>query len=514
MVRTNLSWIPHLAASLVAAVMFIAIYDPFHAGAISFLALAPIALVFTNPDMPCSLPRAGACGFLFGLTAAMAIVGPWMYGAAVDYFQQTGLWSLGFTLLLNSAYVASFYAAAFVALRLVALAPPTLRVLGAASIWILFETLRAAPPIGNTWAPLGLGVAQLPVLREAASYGGLPFLGWLAAVSGAAIGVSLQPSIGLRDAMTCGQLGIAAPVLAVLLGTVASYGDEQRAPLQPLRVAVVQAQIAGDDVWDPAQRLNHWNAYLHETVSLQDANVDLILWPENAVPFLLNADADAQTRLLELATTLDASILLGAPRSQSNADGTASIYNSAYFFAPQSAQPLTYDKQRLLPFVETMPVRANEWADGAPYTAGVFPTTFNVNGWKIQPLLCFEAAYPEYARTAVLNGAHLLANLSNDAWFAAGAGPEQHYALSMARAVELRRPMVRAANGGISGAVTADGEAIGFPIERRQATVVYEIPSPPRTMTLAARRPNVILWVCGLWTLLAYLAAARSRTWR
>src|SRR5262249_17864982 len=100
--------LPQAAAVAFAVVMFALIYDPFHAGAVAFIALTPLTLVFTNPSLSCSLGRAALCGFGFGLTASMAIVGPWMYSATADYFGHGSLWSFGFTLFVNALYVAAF----------------------------------------------------------------------------------------------------------------------------------------------------------------------------------------------------------------------------------------------------------------------------------------------------------------------------------------------------------------------------------------------------------------------
>lgn len=499
--------IVHFAATAIAVVLFSLVYDPFHAGAVGFLALTPIVLVFTSPSVPCSPLRALFFGFSFGLCAAMAIVGPWMYSAAVDYFEQGMAWSLGFTLAINAVYVALFQAGAFLVLRLLSGAPPLARVFGAASVWTVFEMLRAADPAGNRWALLGQGASGLPLLREAATFGGETFVGWMMALCGAAIGVGLQRDLNSRNAARCMAIGVAVPLVLALLGGVQRLTDQDIAPLQPLRVAVVQAEIASRDVWDPAQRVTHWNAYVEATAALPAKSVDLVVWPESSVPFLLDSDAASKAGLHELANTLGAAILLGAPRSVAAGEGRAAMFNSAYFFAPGTDEVRTYDKRRLLPFVER--AAGGNDGEGADYQAGTSVALFDVKGWRLSPLLCFEALYPEYAREAVRDGAHLLVNLSNDAWFSGGAGPEQHAAMSRMRAVELRRPMVRAANGGVSGAVGPDGEDISFPIRRVKAVGIYEIPSPPRRLTLAATHPGAVPVAVAVVAVLALLLSLR-----
>lgn len=498
-----------LLATFVAIILFAVIYDPIRASPLAFFALTPITLVFANPRIPCSYIRAGLFGYIFGLTASLTIVGPWMLSAAVEYFGQTEMWSYGFVLAVNSAYVAVFYVPTFVFVRILSHAPPLSRVFGIASIWILFEALRACDPAGNVWAQLGQPLALLPVLREAAAYGGIPLLGWLAAVTGAAIGVSLHPDISMRDALRAAQVAAASPIVMATLGSIPGYLDTY-APLQPLRVAVVQAEIPGPDVWDPKKRIANWEYYLAQTEAIRPGSADLVVWPENSVPFLLNADAAATEKLAQTAQRLGIAILLGGPRSADGKNGTASLLNSAYFFPADGGKALHYDKQRLLPYVESAPPPFDPATGDVSYVAGDSIRMFNVRGWQIAPLLCFEALYPQYSREAVLSGAHLLINLSNDAWFSGGSGPEQHYAMSIGRSVELRRSMVRASNGGISGAIAPDGSDISYPNIRAKATRVFEIPPPPRNVTWAAEHPNTGVWLSAFFAILALGTAASS----
>jgi len=73
-------------------------------------------------------------------------------------------------------------------------------------------------------------------------------------------------------------------------------------------------------------------------------------------------------------------------------------------------------------------------------------------------LICFEAIFPALAREQVKKGAQVLVNLTNDAWFGPTSAPYQHLAMAVFRAVENRRPFIRAANTGFSAFITATGE--------------------------------------------------------
>ena len=72
-------------------------------------------------------------------------------------------------------------------------------------------------------------------------------------------------------------------------------------------------------------------------------------------------------------------------------------------------------------------------------------------------LICFEDVFPELARRFVRHGARLLVVMTNDAWFGPTAAAYQHTQASTFRAIELRVPIVRAANTGWSGCIDSDG---------------------------------------------------------
>ena len=73
-------------------------------------------------------------------------------------------------------------------------------------------------------------------------------------------------------------------------------------------------------------------------------------------------------------------------------------------------------------------------------------------------LICYEGVFPDLARRFVHNGARLLINVTNDAWFGETSAPYQHLAMAAMRAVENRVPLVRSANTGISAIVNIDGQ--------------------------------------------------------
>jgi apolipoprotein N-acyltransferase len=72
-------------------------------------------------------------------------------------------------------------------------------------------------------------------------------------------------------------------------------------------------------------------------------------------------------------------------------------------------------------------------------------------------MICFESTFPYLGRDQVRSGADLLVVPTNDAWFGRSRAPVQHLLQAAMRAVETRRPLVRAGNTGISAVIRPSG---------------------------------------------------------
>jgi apolipoprotein N-acyltransferase len=78
---------------------------------------------------------------------------------------------------------------------------------------------------------------------------------------------------------------------------------------------------------------------------------------------------------------------------------------------------------------------------------------------SLGPLICYEDTFPGLARDSVRSGADVLVVLTNNGWFGEGGAAYQHAAHSVLRAIETRRPVLRAGNGGWSGWIDEFGAA-------------------------------------------------------
>ncbi len=148
------------------------------------------------------------------------------------------------------------------------------------------------------------------------------------------------------------------------------------------------------------------------------------------------------------------------------------LWNSFVVFPPDDA-PQIFRKHHLvifgeyIPLVEKLPFLASiyEWQAGVPYR-GAFsagesldPLPLTLGGYEIGviPTVCFEDSVPRLVRKFVRGGPQIIVNVTNDGWFKESVGAEQHFANARFRAIELRRPLLRCANTGVSAAVNPLG---------------------------------------------------------
>ena len=157
----------------------------------------------------------------------------------------------------------------------------------------------------------------------------------------------------------------------------------------------------------------------------------------------------------EFATATKVDLLLGIIDQEEDA-----AYNAALLVTEGGAREQRYRKVHLVPFGEYVPGRhtipgiARIVGDQVPEDFGfgkehaVF--TMTDKEVRLAPLICFEDTIGELTRQFVLDGANLLANVTNDGWFLQSSGSQQHLANAVFRCVETRLPMVRSANTGVT----------------------------------------------------------------
>ena len=420
-----------------SGVLLTLLYPPFALSALGWIALTPLILALDGA------PPATACalGWLAGTIGSLGVTGFWMFRAARDYFNLSPLGAAAFTVGVNQVFVAVYFG--LFGLAVAVLPARRWRFLLVPALFVATEYARAHVLTGNPWALLGQSQHCLPLIQvcDLAGVYGLSFLLALVATAAAELRRARVPA--------------ATAAVAVVL--VLIYGEWRIAAVTAggsLQVTMVQANLPNDERGSPERFSEHLERYLGLTRREISPPPALIIWPENAVGFFPQENALLLDRVIEFLRAEHAALLFGAPRAGGRA-GVAAIYNSAYLFTADGLRGV-YDKQVLLPFVERFPLRPED----SPYLPGSAATLLSVANARFGALICYEAIYPELARALVGRGAQFLVNISNDSWFEAGAGPEQHYEIARFRAVENHVSLVRVTNSGVSGVIDAVGRDV------------------------------------------------------
>ncbi|MDD5567728.1 MAG: apolipoprotein N-acyltransferase [Candidatus Omnitrophica bacterium] len=329
--------------------------------------------------------------------------------------------------------------------------------------WVLLEYIRSHLLTGFPWSLLGYSqYLNLPVIQIADITGvwGVSFLIMFTNVAGVEIIHSLKARLIRR---------LKAVIILVILvfSSVLAYGhfrlgvSDGVKKTGQIRIALIQGNIPQELKWEQDSREFIMERYFNLTSLALKDTPDLIVWPEAALPVVLEEEPIYYERLLSYSNTISRPLLFGAVTYRDNL-----YYNSALLLSKEGKLSDRYDKLHLVPFGEYIPLRK-----ALPFLETVAPigdiargkeyTIFKVRN-KFGVLVCFEDVFPELSRRFVKEGADFLVNITNDAWFGKTTEASQHLAASVFRAIENRVNLVRCANTGISGFISPQGKILSL----------------------------------------------------
>jgi apolipoprotein N-acyltransferase len=441
--------------------------------------------------------KAFRLGFVAGMTAYGGLL-YWLNIVMVTYGKLH--WSVSVCLYLTlAAYIAAYVGviAYFVRRGEEAGITPLLTF---PVMWVGLEYFRAFFLTGFPWASLGYSQYRILPLIQVADITGVYGVSFLIAFANVVL-YRLVKGLVTRDARSYPLKSGA--ILALLLVLVFGYGSRQLRHEEsgaPLKVALVQGNISQDVKWDPAFQQATVEIYERLSRLAGKDKCDLVVWPESAAPFFFQSDAKFAARIQTLARELDSCLLFGSPAYEKRGD-RISYLNSAFLLSPTGEVLGRSDKMHLVPFGEYVPLArflpfVTKLVEGiGDFSPATSLTPLNTGKGKVGVLVCFEGIFPELARTYVREGARLLVNISNDAWYKRSSAPYQHLAMTVFRAVENRVPLVRATNTGISAIIDSRGEL-------HDATPIFQEAVVTGTVrlgegnTLYDRLGDMFAWLC------------------
>jgi len=386
---------------------------------------------------------------------------------------------------------------------------PAVALLVAPCLWMSAEWTRGWLMGGFPWGSIGYSqYRQLPVI-QIAELGGV----WAVSFVVVAVNVALAGAVLLPR----GRAAIGLVLGVALTGATLGFGAwrlGEEPPPGEVTVAVMQPSIEQPLKWNPEHTTSTLAIYGELTRAAARQRPDLIVWPETASPTILRQDPTLLRALTELAGAWQVPLLVG---SIDTGEGSDRELRNTVFLLTELGIVNRYDKIHLVPFGEYVPLSGvigfvRGWAEFiSELTPGARAVVFAGPPAPFGVVICYEGIFPALVRRFVKDGARLMVNMTNDAWFGRTSGPLQHLAMYPFRAVEHRTAVVRAANTGVSAFIAPSGRIMERLELFERGNLIARVPLR-RGETVYTRWGDWLPYLSVMVSAVALVAAALGRT--
>jgi apolipoprotein N-acyltransferase len=388
--------------------------------------------------------------------------------------------------------------------------------LSGAAVWVALEMVRARIFGGFPWELLGSSQFKMIPLVQVASVTGIYGVSFLLVWTSLSLYSAARMIAAKPRSRFAWQPEVFPPMLVVTILFAAGEfrANELSGAAATLRVALVQPSIPQTLIWDETANAVRFQQLLQLSEAALTNKVDLLVWPESAVPEL---DQTTYAAITHLAYEHHIWIIFNSddavPRPNATNEYDNDVFNAAFLVGPDGLLRFNqiYHKQKLVMFGEYVPLAKwlpfMQWLTpiAGGYAAGTHAVQFGLTNFNVaaSPLICFEDMFPQTARKAAADGAAFLINLTNDGWFGQSAEQWQHEVSAIARAVENGIPLVRCCNNGITCWIDATGRQqeifhdAGGTVYGR-GIMIFDLPLPlhGHALTFYTRHGDWFGWGC------------------
>lgn len=444
----------NLGLCLLSSVLLILAFPKTDFWLLSWVGLIPLFSALEGQNFRVSFGLAYLCGFIFFSATLYWFVYVTVVGAIL-------LW----------AYLAVYFGIFGLGYSFFARQKTLKKIFTLSSLWVILEFTRAHFLTGFDWSSLGYSqyknLTMIQIADVAGAYGVSFLILW--------VNIFLKEILVALRRRSIVLLRNEIILTAVVIAAVFLYGVFQLSSRPNVNtsaaasIAVIQPNIPQGIKWQDTVFELILDKHIDLTRKAALDHPQLIIWPETAFTDLLKSLGRENLfeynagfeRIKNLAVDLGIPILLGAVVQEQD-----KYYNSALLVPPQGQIDQRYDKVHLVPFGEYIPWRSffpflAHFIPIADFTPGQEWTVFRQGqGVPFSILICFEDTIASLARRFVRQGASILINITNDAWFEDTKAPFMHLQSCVFRTIENRRPMVRSANTGVSCFIDEHGEIL------------------------------------------------------
>ena len=363
--------------------------------------------------------------------------------------------------------------------------------------WITYEYAYMITDASFPWLTLGSGLSHFLPFIQVAEFIGAVGISLLVLYINYFVFKAAFQSGGKRK-MIFWTIALSLITLPIIYGYYRINTFEMSN--KKVKVGIVQPNF---DPWDKWSEESSPSAvldlYFEMSKKAIDKNAALIVWPETAVPVYLMGGTylNLTERIYSFLKEQNVYLLTGMPdlrffNSKENAPFDVkyskeggyyyATYNAILLFSPNSQSLQRYGKMKLVPFGERVP-----FVDELPFLGNWIKWGVGISGWnvgqdtliffipkikieepdgikedslRINGLVCYESIYPFFNASFVNKGVDFISVVTNDSWYGNSSGPYQHKEFAVLRAIENRKSVIRAANGGISCIIDPLGRTV------------------------------------------------------
>jgi apolipoprotein N-acyltransferase len=491
------------AAAIASSVLLILSFPNAGYWPLAWLALVPLLVVI-------GLRPAPRRSFLMGwLTGAVFFYGScsWLTFSMIHY-GGIPVWA-AYLLLAPAAILVGLFPGVFALMLARAIRAWGIRALFLAPFsWSTLEWGRLAVT-GQLWNAIGYSQAYQPTLIQPARWGGVYAIGFMIVFISAAVAFLILK----RDAKSVFITGLVLLSVALVVFASGDSASLSGSHVTEVVVVAVQPNVPMDIVKSNGEM----KALIDRHLSMSEAALQqlpndgtprLVIWPESPMNFAYGNDSQLRELLVRFATANRTAVLFNSQEAAPH----EGIFNSAVMVNNQGSLIAQYDKIRLMPFGEYVPLP--RWVPGASmvealvgeFTPGSNYTLMQVGDVRAGVFICIESAYPYIARNFTRNGADVLINISNDGYLGPTAVMRQHLANAVFRAVENGRPILRVTNTGITAYITPEGEVVDATEGFQPAVRSWRIGRNENASTFYSRRGDLFVAFSGAISVLVFAA--------
>jgi apolipoprotein N-acyltransferase len=434
-------WLPFLSG-----ILLISIQPPVSLFPIAFLALIPLLISINKNNLRFSF----FSGYITGVVSYLGLI-YWVI-IAMNHYGGMDIFLSALVLLLFVLYLSCYTGLFALSCAWFEKRFSIPIYISSPLVWVLLEYVRGFLMSGFPWSFVAHSQHNFLPFIQVVSITGTYFISFLIVVVN-----GVFYSLWSRKNISSLYVSVIAVLfIATLIFGFVSLNEKSDTPQK--KVAIIQGNIRQDEKWDEAFKIRTINKYVQMTLQ-SGKGADLIVWPETAMPFIFDQEIYANKYIKALSADVNANILFGTISK----DKSSGFHNSAYVIGKTGDTIGVYNKVHLVPFGEYTPLLSylpfleKLTAAGDGFVPGNRHRPIKTDIGNIGVLICYEGVFPSITNETVREGAQVLVNLTNDAWYDRTSAPFQHFAFYVFRAVETDRYLLRAANTGISAIIDPKG---------------------------------------------------------